>query len=105
MLAMSSIDSTESFDVVVQGQVGQNHICIDLECDHVPLGLSDINVSVDIDSLIWVSSHLHFCKAMSIFLGPVLDKEASIQKYNHVYVEVLVSHSEEDANALDGHIE
>jgi len=100
MLALGAIDSTESFDAFVRGRAGQTHVRVDLERDHVPLGPADINVSVDIDSLVWVTPQLHFHKAMSIFLGPVLDREAPIKKHNHVYVEITVPQSEEDAAAL-----
>ncbi|KAF9218536.1 hypothetical protein BS17DRAFT_822747 [Gyrodon lividus] len=46
-----------------------------------------------------------FVQAMSIFLGPVLDKTAPIKKHNHVYVEVIIPQSEEDASTLGGCIE
>ncbi|KAF9234754.1 hypothetical protein BU15DRAFT_36660, partial [Melanogaster broomeanus] len=95
----------DSFDAFVRGRAGQNHICIDLERDHVPLDPTDIKVSVDIDSLIWVTPRLYFRKAMSIFLGPIIDKAAPIKKHNHVYVEVVVPQSEEDASALSGRTE
>ncbi|KAF9230725.1 hypothetical protein BU15DRAFT_83272 [Melanogaster broomeanus] len=86
MLALGRIDSEDSFDAFVRGRAGQNHICIDLERDHVPLDPTDI-------------------KAMSIFLGPIIDKAAPIKKHNHVYVEVVVPQSEEDASALGGRTE
>ncbi|KAF9218108.1 hypothetical protein BS17DRAFT_852944, partial [Gyrodon lividus] len=105
MLALGAIDSEESFDAFVRGRSGQNHVRIDLERDHVPLHLTDIDISVDVDSLIWVTPQLHFRKAMSVFLGPVLDKTAPIKKHNHVYVEVVVPQSEEDASALGGRTE
>ncbi|KAG6369293.1 hypothetical protein JVT61DRAFT_12632, partial [Boletus reticuloceps] len=105
MLAMGTVDSTESFDAFVRGREGQDHIRVDLERDHIPLGPANIDVSVDIDSLVWVTPQLHFRKAMSIFLGPVLDREAPIKKHNHVYVEITVPQSEEDASGLGGRTE
>jgi hypothetical protein len=105
MLALGAINSEESFDAFVRGRSGQNHIRIDLERDHIPLDPTDIEVSVDIDSLIWVTPQLHFRKAVSIFLGPVFDKTAPIKKHNHIYVEVLVPQSEEDASTLGGRTE
>ena len=55
MLALGGVDSEASFNAFVQGQTGNTYICIDFEQDHVPLDTTNIGVSVDIDSLIWVT--------------------------------------------------
>ena len=100
MLALGGIDSDASFDAFLRGRAGDTHIRVDLEQDHVPLDSSDIDVTADIDSLIWVTRKPRFRKSTSIHLGPILDKQAPIKKHNHVYVEVLVPQSEEDAATL-----
>ena len=105
MLALGGVDSKASFDAFVRGQTGNTYICVDFERDHVPLDTTNIGVSVDIDSLIWVTRKPRFRKSASIFLGPILDKEAPIRKHNHVYTEILVPQSEEDAGTLGGRTE
>ncbi|KAG2352839.1 hypothetical protein BDR07DRAFT_1283618 [Suillus spraguei] len=73
---------------------GNQRIIMDLELDmDVP---DEIMISVDIDSYIWVTRD--FCPALSlgIYLAPVIDQQAPIQKHNHIYVDVLIPQSAED---------
>ena len=100
MLALGGVDSETSFDAFVRGRHRNTHICVDLERDHVPLDSTNIGVSMDIDSLIWVTRQPHFKKSASVFLGPILDKQAPIKKHNHVYTEILVPQFVEDTGTL-----
>ena len=102
MLALGGVDSKASFDAFVWGQTENTYICVDFEWDHVPLDTTKIGVSVDMDSLIWVTKKLCFQKSASIFLGSILDKKVPIRKHNHVYTEILLPQAEKDAGTLGG---
>ena len=102
MLALEWVDSEASFNAFVWGQTENTYICVDFEQDHVPLDTTKIGVSVDMDNLIWVTWKHHFQKSASIFLGSILDKKVSIRKHNHVYTEILLPQSEENAGTLGG---
>ncbi|KAG6369921.1 hypothetical protein JVT61DRAFT_13388, partial [Boletus reticuloceps] len=81
------------------------HICLDLELDHVPLTFDDLDVVVDIDSVIWVTRSLRFNTPLTVYLGPVIEDKAPMHRNNHVYVDILVPQSQEDANAIGGRTE
>jgi len=81
------------------------HICLDPELDHVPLTADELDVTVDVDSLIWVTRSLHFHTPLAIYLGPIIEDKAPMHKNNHVYVDILVPQSQEDANVMGGRTE
>lgn len=56
-------------------------------------------VSVDIDSLIWVTRFPRFAKWVNIYMQPVIRKYPPIRHHNHVYIDVLYPPSEEDPSA------
>lgn len=60
---------------------------------------------VDIDSLIWVTCTMHFSTSLAIYLGFIIEDKAFMNENNHVYVDILVSQFEEDADTIGGHIE
>lgn len=72
-----------------------NHrISLDLELDmDIP---EEINISVDIDSYIWVTQDFRPSLSIGIYLAPVIEQNAPIHKHNHVYVDILVPQSAED---------
>jgi hypothetical protein len=82
-----------------------HHVCLNMELDGVKVDFEDLLVTVDIDSLVWVTRSLQFSTPLAIYLGPVLEEKAPMHKNNHVYVDILVPQSEQDACALGGRTE
>jgi len=106
MLQVSAPSSDDLIKTFIGGKHEDGrHICLDLELDHVPLTTDDLDVVVDIDSLIWVTRTLHFRTPLAIYLGPIIEDKAPMSKNNHIYVDILVPQSEEDANAIGGRTE
>ncbi|KAJ8584007.1 hypothetical protein M405DRAFT_747726 [Rhizopogon salebrosus TDB-379] len=69
-------------------------IMLDLELDGCfP---AQVNISVDIDSYIWVTHDFHPALTIGIYLAPVISDRAPIHKHNHVYVDILMPQSAED---------
>ena len=60
----------------------------------------DLDVVVDINSIIWVTCSPHFRTPLSIYLGPIIEDKAPMHKNNHVYVDILVPQSQNDANTI-----
>ncbi|KDQ08512.1 hypothetical protein BOTBODRAFT_179860, partial [Botryobasidium botryosum FD-172 SS1] len=66
-------------------------VALDLEPDAVKLRTDQVVVSLDIDSLIFVTTHVKAKdKNPGIFLSPTADHAAPISKNNHVYVNLLL---------------
>ena len=91
MIDISGTTSEKLIDTFLCGQLDDGqHICLDLEINHVPLTLKDLDMMVDIDSLIWVTRSLHFNTPLAVYLGPVVEEKAPMHRNNHVYVDILV---------------
>ncbi|KAI5989786.1 hypothetical protein F5J12DRAFT_786595 [Pisolithus orientalis] len=82
-----------------------HHICLDLELDHKLVTPEELEVTVDIDSLIWVTHSLQFNTPLPIYLGPIVEEKAPMHKHNHVYVDILVPQSEADSSAIGSRTE
>ena len=94
-------------NMFVQGHLpifgeGQKYVRVDLEQDRVDFSVDDIQISIDIDSIIWVTRKLVCSNSVGVYLTPIYDGKSGIHKHNHVYVEILIPQSEEDQRAL-GH--
>ncbi|KIN94046.1 hypothetical protein M404DRAFT_35452 [Pisolithus tinctorius Marx 270] len=76
------------------------HICLDLDLDHKLVTPEELEVTVDINSLIWVTHSLQFNTLLPIYLGPIVEEKAPMHKHNHVYVDILVPQSEADSSAI-----
>ncbi|KAN0101312.1 hypothetical protein V8E55_001296 [Tylopilus felleus] len=101
MIKTGTANSEDLINTFICGRhQDRRHICLDLELDHVPLTSKDLDVVVDIDSLIWVTRSLHFHTPLAVYLGPILEDKAPMHKNNHVYVDILVPQSQEDADAI-----
>ncbi len=101
MIKVSGKDSDDLINTFVRGQFKDGRrICLDLELDHMPLSSDDLDVVVDIDSIIWVTRSPHFRTPLSIYLGPIIEDKAPMHKNNHVYVDILVPQSQNDANTI-----
>ncbi|KAI6028031.1 hypothetical protein PISMIDRAFT_23207 [Pisolithus microcarpus 441] len=62
----------------------------------VPLTSEQLEVTVDIDSLVWVTHDLWFHAPLAIYLSPILEEKALMQKNNYVYVNTLIPYTEGD---------
>lgn len=65
---------------------------INLALDEMPD--VDVKVSLDIDSIIWVTHDLRFKKSVNLVIGITYNQPAPISKHNHVYVNILPPRSE-----------
>jgi hypothetical protein len=91
---------SESQNVFVKGNARDgNHIYFDLERDAVDLSDDDVSVSVDIDSVIWVTNKPQFKGHIHLHLLPLLGDKPPFSVNNHVYVQVLQPPSEIDREA------
>lgn len=70
------------------------YIVVDLLRDRVEP--DRLELSVDVDSLIWITQDLRFKKNMFVYNSPVIRKQAPIWKSNHVHIQVLYPQTEED---------
>ncbi|KAL4064649.1 hypothetical protein J3A83DRAFT_4376894 [Scleroderma citrinum] len=106
MIEIGIADSNDLLDTFVHGQHRDEcHICLNLELDHVILTSEDMEVTMDIDSLIWITCSLYFCTPLAVYLGPILEEKAPMHKNNHVYIDILIPQSEADAYAMGGRTE
>ncbi|KAI6137546.1 hypothetical protein BKA82DRAFT_4023816 [Pisolithus tinctorius] len=62
------------------------HICLDLDLDHKLVTPEELEVTVDINSLIWVTHSLQFNTLLPIYLGPIVKEKAPMHKHNHVMI-------------------
>ncbi len=92
--------SNQSKRALIVGQEQQNdaHLFIlDLEKDCVLVTAEDINISVDIDSLIWVTSASGFqAAALNVHLSPLMSTRAAISTNNFVQVALMDAPQDED---------
>ena len=73
---------------------------VDLELDRqVPD--NGIVISVDLDSLIWVTRNPRFLQAIQVYTSavPPQNNRPPLAKHNHVYVDLLVPQSDDDREA------
>lgn len=92
--------SNQSKRALIVGQEQENdahHFILDLEKDRVVVTAEDINISVDIDSLIWVASASGFqAAALNMHLSPYMSTRAAISTNNFVRVELMDAPQDED---------
>jgi hypothetical protein len=82
----------ESYDVFVRGKTRRDEfINLDIEKDHVPLTRKKIGISIDIDSIIWVTRGLEFsCRgAINLHLKPHYSSLPPFSANPSVYVTLL----------------
>ena len=78
IIKMGTANSEELINTFICGRHQDYwHICLDLELDHMPLTSKDLDVVVDIDSLIWVTLSLHFHTCLAVYLGPMFGGQGS----------------------------
>ncbi len=64
-------------------------ICLDIERDGVALQPEQVDVHMDLDSIIWVTRELKVKWNIGVATTPTVGKVPPIRKNNHVYVRVL----------------
>ncbi|KAG1859386.1 hypothetical protein C8R48DRAFT_774724 [Suillus tomentosus] len=72
---------------------------LDLEWDAVQFSEDEIEISVDIDSIIWTTKVFRCKGSVGIYITPPFQTKSGIFKHNHTYVDILIPQSEEDARA------
>ncbi|KAG2116293.1 hypothetical protein DEU56DRAFT_761564 [Suillus clintonianus] len=78
---------------------------VDLERDAVSLSEDEIEISVDIDSIIWTTKVFRCKGSVGVYIVPPFQTKPGIYKHNHTYVEITIPQSEEDANSPGGRTE
>ena len=102
MLACAPAEgSLESMNMFVQGFMpyGQTMIKLDPTRDLYPLRQDEHYLSLDIDSVIWVTYYPKILTELSIHVLPYSGAHPPIWKSNHAYMEVLMPQSEEDQDS------
>ena len=82
----------ESYDVFIRGKTRtDNFLKLDLEQDHVSLTREQVSISIDIDSVDWVTTDtLLSCKgAVNLHLLPHFSDQAPFSANSSVYVTIL----------------
>ncbi|KAG2109467.1 hypothetical protein BD769DRAFT_1674949 [Suillus cothurnatus] len=97
-------------NVFVHGHAGYDFgdeptLYINLERDAVKFTKDDIEISVDIDSIIWTTKVFQCRGSVGIYVTPPFQTKPRIFKHNHVYVDITISQLEEDANVPDRRVE
>jgi len=66
------------------------YLILDLEKDHISLPTVEIDVSVDLDSLIWVTNLKNFkARSFELCLTPSWEKNAAFSTHNFVYINLV----------------
>ncbi|KAF8129371.1 hypothetical protein EV363DRAFT_1169043 [Boletus edulis] len=91
-------NSSRSIDLFVRGinPVQGNYVCFRPERDAVPITTGEIRTTLDIDSVIWVTNHLHVCGSLKVNVMPYFGNKPPIPKNNHCEVEILWPQSATD---------
>src|SRR5882672_3637977 len=99
MLALSPEEnSLASMKMFVQGimEDGETLIKLDLNRDRFPLRPDEYLLSLDIDSINWITYKLHVLTEISVHVLPYSGARPPIWKNNHAYAELLMPQSEID---------
>ncbi|KAG1843312.1 hypothetical protein DFJ58DRAFT_854529 [Suillus subalutaceus] len=78
---------------------------VDLERDSVRFSEDEIEISLDIDSIIWTTKEFRCMGSVGIYLTPSFQTKPGIFKHNHTYVDITIPQSEADASAPGGRTE
>jgi hypothetical protein len=73
-----------------------NYICLRPERDEVQLSADEVHVTLDIDSVIWVTDKVHILGSIKVQVLPYMKKQPPISKDNHCNVEILWPQSDRD---------
>ncbi|KAG1760492.1 hypothetical protein EV702DRAFT_985523 [Suillus placidus] len=78
---------------------------IDLEKDAIQFSEDEIEISVDIDSIIWTTKTFRCRGSVGIYVTPPFQVKPGIFKHNHTYVDITIPQSEADAQIPGGRTE
>jgi hypothetical protein len=98
MLAAAGDENSEtSVSLFVNGKLPDGRfVKLDIQRDSRPVIPSEIQISFDIDSLIWVTRELRFTASMKLHLIPIHRDLPPIYHSNQISVEVLLPQSDAD---------
>ena len=66
------------------------YLILDLESDHISVPTANIDVSVDLDSLIWVTNMENFkARVIELCLTPSWEQNAAFSTHNFIYVNLV----------------
>lgn len=86
----SGPDPESEHDVMVRGRTKDGrYLRIDLERDGRIVPVEQVQVSVDVDSLVWVTRKVKMWTTVYIVTSPTVQPNPPIGKHNHIYVELL----------------
>jgi hypothetical protein len=88
------VDRINSF-VCGRTPIGE-YIHLRPELDAVYLREDEVQITLDIDSIIWVTHQLHLLGSLHIHLLPYFKRKPPIEKNNHCHVEILLPPSSDD---------
>ena len=91
-------NSSRSIDLFICGKnpVQGNYVCLRPERDAVPITTGEVRITLDIDSIIWVTHHLHVLGSLKVNIMPYFGNKPPIPKNNHCEVEILWPQSATD---------
>ena len=91
--AGSTPGTRQSKRIIITGREEEEkarYLILDLERDGVNVPVKDVEISVDLDSLIWVTTSSGFlAKSMSVHLSPSLSSRAAIPNNNFISVTLM----------------
>ena len=80
----------ESYNVFVRGLSRANEfIAFDFEKDHIPLTREQVSVSINIDSIIWVTQRVSCKGAINLHLTPCMLDHPPFSSNPAVYINIL----------------
>jgi hypothetical protein len=92
-----------SINVMYRGRTSSgNLICLDLERDSVSVDPSEISISVDIDSLAYITFFLVMSHNIMIHMKPYARSKPPLHKTNHLHVCLYGPPSQEDKDSQGG---
>jgi hypothetical protein len=98
MLEMAGVAGSEdSIRAFVCGRTPQNNfIRLQPELDAVHLRLDEVQITLDIDSIIWITHRLHVLGSIKVHVLPYMNRKPPIPRDNHCSVEILWPQSDLD---------
>lgn len=78
--------SKDLMETYVKGTGDSGYICLDIHGSRKTV--DNLEFSIDIDSVIWVTDKLKICGSINLQLLPYKGDTAPIKKHNHAYVKL-----------------
>jgi hypothetical protein len=98
--AAGSRGGQDSVNAFVCGKTPDNkYVRLDLARDAIRLSPEEVHITLDIDSIIWVTHQLEVRTSVKVHVLPYLKRLPPIHKNNHCHVEILWPRSDSDREA------